>query len=809
MWKRVTLETTLKPFCFDMSDAGFRKKIAEILKQWDPLWLNNDAVPQIMLWVGDGSEILEYSGNDQDIMEYARYIGGMMPMDNGTHPETLESRSIHQHPRLFCENPPVWHYSDLKRLIRIMRQTARELYNRDIEIGTTFDPGPEFARSEFKYVRHPEILSTMHGGKMFLFCFARLHKDDHCYAAYPNGIPENESFGTFFGKQTQIFLTEYGLDFIWFSNGVGFGVDTWGMTGSVFNGKEFFPQNCHITGGKIFAFWQDFRRECPDFRIETRGTNMSSGIDLASDAVPLKDIYKRVPGLIPPPNSPWAALNSNFGLEMAGMMSHTAELPECGFFPYRFYTHDPWWDNSPWLDRYNRTPHDIYLAMAVSRVSEDGSVQNAEQLELLSIDNSYGGTPDQVPQECIPFLLDAERTAADQMGVMVWVYAFDEIHERVLNGGDPSPVFAMDSFIVQAINEGLPLNTVVSSRIFNQLPLEKFSGRILAAPTLLNDETLKKLLAFAGTGNTVLFYGAMENPLLLDYFGLEKALPLTGEMLLSNCGKVRANALYNGGAMDLVLKKSSSGKVLYEYIQGSEKRIAAVEKDNAIYIMPSSSIEKFSAGGSPEYLDRMEYFRGEKLFTRVLEHTPWCFRYESPAEHLPLPVVAVRVHSNAFYYSIYSCNTNVKNVFAAPDGAPVFRGRDLELRNGQGVYAAAKFDDIEARVFVRGEDSFISCVEMPPLGVGIKHQCQIRGLKNAVVTYRPPVDAEYCFASIERASSMYPVNKLIELRCEIDSFGVKYIAENISGTIHFWSGNQIKQYFPEKINQVIDNRCCN
>ena len=802
MWKVVTLETTLKPFCADMSDAGFARKAEQIFRQWEPLWLNTPAIPQIMLWAGDGSEILEYSGNPSDVMEYARYVGGMQMKYNEDIPEKPESRSIHQQPRLFCKNPPVWHYTDLQRLIKTLRNTARKLYDINIEIGTTFDPGPEFARSRFKYLRHPEILGNMHNSKMFLFCFARLKKDDYCYAAYPDGIPENESFGTFFGKQAQIFIEEFNLDFIWFSNGVGFGVDTWGMTGSVFDGQTFHSENCRNTGEKIFEFWRDFRCGCPHCRIETRGTNMTTGIDLASDAVPLQDIYRNVSNLVPPPNSPWAALNGNFGLELAGMMSRIAELPENMFYPFRFYTHDPWWDNSPWLDRYDRTPHDIYLPLAISRLNEKGKVENPGQLNLLSIDNSYGEIPDQVPQECIPFFLDAVRTAPDQPGAAVWVYNFDEIHAAVLNGQKTDEVFANDNFIVRAINDGLPLNTVVSTRIFNKLDNKKFRSRVLLAPALLNDCTAEKLLDAAQNGSTVIFYGNTDNDLLLEYFGMKKTSPVSGVMELENLGKVDHNPVFSGGGLDLVQKNDSPAEKLFEYVQGSERRVAALRRGNAYYLCLSSSIARMAPGGSPEYLDSKEYFYTERLFTRLMQSSRWHFEYDSPDKALPLPKAAVRLHDNAFYYSIYSSNCNVKNIFGTPDGAPLFRGRDCYLCNDLAHYHPAKFEDLEARIFVQGNNSFVSCTEHPPLGLGIQRQFRVTGLKNARVVFRVPADCSLAFASAGRATSMQPVGELIKLERLEDDFGVKYVAENLNGTVHFWCGNAVEQYFPDEINQV-------
>lgn len=136
-----------------------------------------------------------------------------------------------------------------------------------------------------------------------------------------------------------------GFDYLWLSNGFGFGMETWSTTGAVFDGKDFDVTRFDDAKEKILEFWRMFRAECPDFRIETRGTNLSAGIDLATDGVPLKDIYEGGFNLLPPPNSPWAALNGDFGLELCGYMSRIAELPDERYL-FRYYVHDPWWANS-------------------------------------------------------------------------------------------------------------------------------------------------------------------------------------------------------------------------------------------------------------------------------------------------------------------------------------------------------------------------------------------------------------------------------------------------------------------------------
>ena len=121
--------------------------------------------------------------------------------------------------------------------------------------------------------------------------------------------------------------------------------------------------------------------------IETRGTNLSAGTDLARDGVDLKNIYTGGYNMLPPPNSPWAALDGDFGLELTGYMSRMAEVPDDRYI-FRYYTHDPWWVNSPWLDRYGSEPHDIYLPMSVTRINKKGEVRVPTHLNFLTIDNS-------------------------------------------------------------------------------------------------------------------------------------------------------------------------------------------------------------------------------------------------------------------------------------------------------------------------------------------------------------------------------------------------------------------------------------
>lgn len=73
MFNNVTLEINLKPFK-RTDDEYIHKVSAEIFEQWRPL-LKNRKIISLMLWVGGGSEILDYAGNPEDEFVWGRFWG--------------------------------------------------------------------------------------------------------------------------------------------------------------------------------------------------------------------------------------------------------------------------------------------------------------------------------------------------------------------------------------------------------------------------------------------------------------------------------------------------------------------------------------------------------------------------------------------------------------------------------------------------------------------------------------------------------------------------------------------------------------
>ena len=502
MFKCINLEISLKPF--KQTDAAYISSVCKkVFTQWQALLKDRKDI-SIMLWTADGSEILDYAGRLEDEFEWCRFLGvANRPMIKEDEHPSISSYARKQD---YMENAPKMTYAILKRIVDTFKKEGKLAFpDSTIRVGATFDIGPEFAISDFKYNRHNEICSGEQIEQLgFIDATARLNADNRYYASYPGGIPEGEPFGRFLGKQANCFLKDMGFDYFWLSNGLGYSANPWQKTGKIFDGKKYYPERLALTKERVFEFWKLFREGCPDIPLETRGTNNSVGIDFASDAVPLYDIYNADLNITAPPNSPWAALNDDYGLEMMGHMTRVAELPN-EHFPFRYYLHDPWFINSPWYDRYDSTPCDIYLPMAISRIDGDGSVMTSNKLNILTVDNSYGDMPDACANEPIPHFLKAEKDMPDEPAPFVWIYPMRE-YTTSCNAELLREMNIGDNFISSAINDGFPLCCVVSTDNFLRHDRSVYQKCTLISPAPESEEILEKLQDDANKGIGVIIY---------------------------------------------------------------------------------------------------------------------------------------------------------------------------------------------------------------------------------------------------------------------------------------------------------------
>ena len=807
--KNVTLEMSLKPFK-DNSEQTARDVCRRLFQQWSALTRHADMI-SVMLWTADGSEILDYKGKPDDKFDWARYIGLANPRRNTS--GDGKGLALHSRPYLYMENPPTRTYGWLKLLVGIIKDVGREVTGKPIRAGATFDPGGEFARSSFKYEKHPEIcLGETMGQNTFVCCYATLHADREAYAGFPDGIPEGTPFGTFFGRQCKHFLADLGFDYVWFSNGFGFGLETWGLRGAVFDGETFSSERCEEVRDKNLHFWDCFRKECPDVPVETRGTNLSTGMDLSSDAVPWREVYRGGYGIEPPPNSPWAAINGDFGLELVGWMSHIAEIPG-DTFPFRFYTHDPWWLNSPWLDRYGREPHDIYLPLSVARIDGDGEVRTPTAIEFLTADDSYGNMPDRVPNEVIPHILDAVENGPDQPGPLVWVYPFDEYHDMTY--GRPSrieEVFFGDWFMRGAVNNGLPLNTVVSTKSFASATEAQpglFRGCVLVSPVPnAGSPWADALLGHVRGGGNALLYGPTTHAGddVSRALNLKRAGPLAGEFKLSldfdedmlpdwnpSAPLVHHGLLSAGGMCEVLADADDEYTVQYAVAsQNREERIAALARCDAgwqggriAWVRGTVSCDPDKmAGHLLMPLDPAEASPGEMLMRLILQDFGYDLLVEKRDARQPNPMLTVCRHRNGFFLSGYAPNTTVTQHLRFPQGVPILLGLETRIEEGRAVHTMPRAWRRECRVFADGQSAGeVSCKERHSGMVGVKRRFMLSGLDNATVRFFHEPGSEKSAKMLRNPKPPFLEGDFVEFTSEDNAYGSHLVAENITGDL--------------------------
>jgi hypothetical protein len=756
---RVCLEMSLKPFR-SLDQDYIEKVCTELFDQWRELLLKATGC-SVLLWTADGSEILEYSGNMEEEIEWGRYLGLANPPSK---PQSFDPQGIglHSAPRYYMDNPPVITYGDLKRIISTLKRIGKEITGFDVTVGETFDPGPEFAKSDFKYNRHVEISKGAILGEKdtsrWVHCTSVLKGDARKYAAYPDGIPDGTHLGTFLGAQFKELAKDLGFDYIWFSNGFGFSRDSWNWTGECFNGKEFFDGAGERVKEQILEFWRKFTEACPGVRIETRGSNLSTGMDIAAHGSPLSSIYEFLP--FAPPNSPWAAIDAQFGLELVGFMSHIAETPKEGYL-FRYYTHDPWWINSPWFDRYNRQPHDIYIPLSVARLDENLKVMQPYGINFLTADDSFGNLPRRCPVEVIPHILDAYSHYPDTAGPVTWVYPFEQYHKIGFKKYRAGEVLFGDWFIKSAVDEGMPLNTVISDTNFIKSVKEISGKTVLVMPVPDENSDLETAVLDAlSRGADIILYGPVDHAseTVKSLLGIETTTSLEGEFRVESClptddivleGKVsdtlKHSALLSGGGLNARIKSIEDAQVLpvvKAVHQSGEERVYGVFRKKALSGRLAWIRGGFPADGNindrlPQNYKLSEYIMPGIFLRSVLSLFDVSIRFTRRKVDDKSPMVLYSISGNAYYVTGYAPDTTCRMSLRLPDGAPIMMGTDCIVKNDTAEYTLTRWWHNECRVFVRQkEESKVSCVISPSVFPGTDRRLYVNGLVNADVVFR-------------------------------------------------------------------------
>ena len=651
----------------------------------------------------------------EDSFEWGKYIG-IGNWNRNVPPEVRKNDpSLHSFPLYYTENPPEMTYGDLKDIISTVKRVGKEITGFDIEAGKTFDPGPEFSYSEFKYERHPEIaMGNTMGSKKWLHCAARLHADTRKYAAYPSGIPEGTHIGEFLGRQFMAVKRDIGFDYIWLSNGFGFSLASWDWLGETFNGKEFNSGRAAEVRKSIMEFWKYFSAEIGDTRVETRGSNLSSGMDISAHGCPIDEVYNQK-NLVCPCNSPWAPLDQRFGLELAGYMSHIANLTDKGY-PFRYYVHDPWWLNSPWFDRYDRSPHDIYLPLAITRLDAECNVTKPLGISILTADDSLGRMPERCPNEVIPHILSAYNDFADQAGLMTWVYPIDTYTGAEYKNNRLPSVFMGDWFIESVIDQGCPVNTVISDGNFIKADKKKLIDTILISIVPEAGSELESALFDAiEAGGKVILYGSLRyaSERLLRAVGVKYEDEIFGDLNISTSLKLdnsetdrysdilQHNPLVSDGGVGEVSYGTTEVTAIVEN-DGNRRTYATYNSElNLVWVRGSFPHENGRAGQLPPLRLPSKNFVPSILVRASMQCFGYPMRYDLYSVDDKLPISMFSRQRNAIYFTLFAKDASVKLHFSTPMGVPAFDNSEFIIENNEGTYPLSRWIHTDCRIFIR------------------------------------------------------------------------------------------------------------
>ncbi len=811
---RVCFELSLKPFK-QLDDDYIESVCTELFEQWKPL-IHRATGIAVMLWTSDGSEILDYSGNINDEFEWGRYIGVGNPKCVTRVPGTIwdDDRWLHVEPVLYTENPPVMHYSDLARIISAIKRVGKRLTGFDIAVGETFDPGPEFAYSEFKFERHTELNKGSIMGA-WIHCAGTLNADDRKYAAYPNGIPQGTVFGEFLSKQFEALSRDVGFDYLWLSNGFGFSLEGWNWTGELFDGKKFDFENADKVRKSIAQFWDHYTPNT-NFVTEVRGSNLSTAMDIATDGCPIDYIYQN--NIIAPPNSPWAALDSRFGLELVGYMSHMANVPENGY-AFRYYTHDPWWINCPWFDRYGRSPHDIYLPLAVTRIDENGKTQKPYGINFLSADDSLGNLPRRCPNEVIPHLLESFRTYPDAPGLVTWLYPFEGYCDMGLRQGLNDRMLMDDWFIESAIDGGLPLNTVVSDTVFAKVDTDVFKKTIIVCPVPQADSDFEKCVLKAIDADIpVLMYGntAYASQKIRSYIGVECTEALSGceeYKLVTDIYKdtyennapadvFLHDSLLSGGGLCEISDGSTEVVVTAKSLDGKAERVYATFNSDKKICWIRGSFPYYNGGADfhlPQPYKLSEKFNTSRLMRPLLSLLGVSITFEAFDSGDKLPLVLASAFKNGYYFTAFCKDETIKTSISTHLGAPIIMNTSALVENDTAKYSLPKCLHEECRVFVKQkEKSKINCrVETVGATMYSDRRISVTGLVNADLVFIPETESECRVFLDTPKNATFSIPFWIDSNTdfEIDENGY-VIVKNVTGRISIaWQDKKTREEY--------------
>jgi len=469
--------------------------------------------------------------------------------------------------------------------------------------------------------------------------------------------------------------------------------------------------------------------------------------------------------------------------------------------------------NSPWMDRYEGQPHDIYLPLATSRINSKGEVVMPDHIGFLSIDNTLGEMPESCVIEPTPYIIKCFETAPDAPSPFVWVYPFHEYH--AYGQDNMSKPFSEEWFIIAAINSGLPLSTVVSSDNFVDLRQQKpdfCQSSILVMPVPYKGTALNQtIIQFVQSGGQVMLYGALSDadPELLNLLNLYITTPLNESMTIDVAmnkdnlvhGSYPKMLCYSGelsdGGVDTIVAddNDSNTTVLASVNQDEQNRIilSSVKRPNwnggCIVWCRGYACSRIESGCGTVFpvidngTDKAMYPLG-RLFTQSTSQFGYEFRLNKQSPNNRHPVIMIHRNAGSCWFSGYTPDTTVEIELKTPIGAPLLLGYETVLHNGCSTYRMPRAWRQECRVFVKqNSDNVLACKERDPVSYLQRHKWLVTGLQDATVYVLPKNGKIEKLELLFNSQSPYVVGKPFTSSVVDTPYGKAICAEHITGSI--------------------------
>jgi hypothetical protein len=397
-------------------------------------------------------------------------------------------------------------------------------------------------------------------------------------------------------------------------------------------------------------------------------------------------------------------------------------------------------------------------------------------------------------------------------GPLVWVYPFDEYHDMALTAERIPEVFFGDWFMRTSVNNGLPLNTVVSTANFVKAVAagkSAFAGRVLVSPAAVGKQAAEKIAAHVKGGGQALFYGPTQHADagVFDLLGLKQAEPISGELDIDvkietdglSHGKRPSRLIHHelssaGGVSEVLADAKDHRTELAATVnQGGQTRAYALtRKDPAwkggavAWVRGTNSFKlpEWRGAHLPEMHDAGAVFYSELLSRELLASFGYAVRFEKREGKQKNPILVVSRHKNAFYFAGHSPDVTVDQRFRFPEGAPLLLGLETWLEKSHSTWRMPKAWRRECRVFVeQSADASLSCEEVHAGQMGVERRFLVRGLKDATVRFFPLPGTEANVRFLRSPRHPYLVGDFLTSTREARGSGLALRVDHVEGDL--------------------------